>query len=290
LWVLLPRLKELELTGDILIKGKWAYLLIALTGSFLTFIAEVWMIRLSVKKVPPWIRTTIIEIGAFTAATITPGGLGWMVINQKYLEKSGNDSDATRMALTLLIFLTLIAGLFLTVLSLPFHSIPWIKTPHVSNIFTIVAIAAVVLVTAGIVFLIPGYRKWVIMEIRTIMNLLPDIIKNPSRTILMIIAAVLSQFAYAITLVTSIAAYGPTPPVASIFIAYIIATIVSKVSPTPGGLGPMETALIALLSQNGVIPGVAVAAVLSFRFFTFWIPLLFGFWALRYARVQKWIS
>jgi hypothetical protein len=128
LYELLPRLKELESTGEILSKGKRTYLIITFISSFLTFIAEVWMIRLSANNAPPWIRTTIIEIGAFTAATITPGGLGWMVINQKYLEKSGNDSDSTRMSLTLLIFLTLIAALFLIVLSLPFHSIPLIKT------------------------------------------------------------------------------------------------------------------------------------------------------------------
>lgn len=48
------------------------------------------------------------------------------------------------------------------------------------------------------------------------------------------------------------------------------------VAPTPGGLGAAEVAYIAGLTTIGVPSEQAVAAVLVYRFFTFFAPVLPG--------------
>jgi uncharacterized membrane protein YbhN (UPF0104 family) len=52
-------------------------------------------------------------------------------------------------------------------------------------------------------------------------------------------------------------------------------------SPTPGGLGAIEAALVAGLTGIGVPPGPAVSAVLTYRLATYWLPVLPGWAALR---------
>jgi uncharacterized protein (TIRG00374 family) len=49
-------------------------------------------------------------------------------------------------------------------------------------------------------------------------------------------------------------------------------------APTPGGLGAVEAALTAGLTLAGLPGQTALSAVLLFRIFTFWLPVLPG-WA-----------
>ncbi len=45
----------------------------------------------------------------------------------------------------------------------------------------------------------------------------------------------------------------------------------------PGGVGVVETSMIAIFSGMGVPPATAVIVVLVFRLLTFWIPTIAGF-------------
>ena len=57
------------------------------------------------------------------------------------------------------------------------------------------------------------------------------------------------------------------------------------VSPTPGGLGFVEGALILVLTSLGVPQAGATVVTLAYRGITFWLPFLLGFVALR--RVKR---
>ena len=60
--------------------------------------------------------------------------------------------------------------------------------------------------------------------------------------------------------------------------------------PIPGGVGGVEGGMIGAFAAFGVDAGLAVVAVLVFRAFTFWLPLLPGviaFFRLR-AQVEEW--
>jgi undecaprenyl-diphosphatase len=57
---------------------------------------------------------------------------------------------------------------------------------------------------------------------------------------------------------------------------YLGASLLAAAAPTPGGLGAMEAALVAGFTGVGLDPAVAVAAVLSYRLLTFWLPIAPG--------------
>jgi uncharacterized protein (TIRG00374 family) len=56
-------------------------------------------------------------------------------------------------------------------------------------------------------------------------------------------------------------------------------------NPLPGGLGGVEGAMICAFLAFGVDPGLAVAAVLGYRAFEYWLPIIPG--ALAYVRLPR---
>jgi uncharacterized protein (TIRG00374 family) len=84
-------------------------------------------------------------------------------------------------------------------------------------------------------------------------------------------------------------AFGDAPPLAVLVQAFFVGML-GNLLPIPGGVGGVEGGMIGAFAAFGVEPGLAVVAVLVFRAFTFWLPLLPGviaFFRLR-ARVEEW--
>lgn len=84
-------------------------------------------------------------------------------------------------------------------------------------------------------------------------------------------------------------AFGDPPPAAVLVQAFFVGML-GNLLPIPGGVGGVEGGMIGSFAAFGVDAGLAVVAVLVFRAFTFWLPLVPGviaFFRLR-ARVEEW--
>ena len=79
-------------------------------------------------------------------------------------------------------------------------------------------------------------------------------------------------------------AYGGRVGIVEIGAVYLGAAVIAAASPTPGGLGAIEAALVAGLTGIGLPPGPAVSAVLTYRLATYWLPVVPGWAALRSCR------
>jgi undecaprenyl-diphosphatase len=82
--------------------------------------------------------------------------------------------------------------------------------------------------------------------------------------------------AYLAALAAAVAAFHGDLTVAEVGAVYLGSSIIAAATPTPGGLGALEAALIAGLTGVGMESGAAVAAVLSYRLVTYWLPILPG--------------
>jgi uncharacterized membrane protein YbhN (UPF0104 family) len=78
-------------------------------------------------------------------------------------------------------------------------------------------------------------------------------------------------------------AFGEPPPLAVVVMAYFTGML-GNLLPLPGGVGGIEGAMIGALLAFGVPGGLAVVAVLSYRAFAFWLPMIPG--ALAYVRLR----
>ncbi|MDQ3855275.1 MAG: flippase-like domain-containing protein, partial [Chloroflexota bacterium] len=91
---------------------------------------------------------------------------------------------------------------------------------------------------------------------------------------------------YALTLYISLLAFGVAPSPLKVAAVYLGGTALASLSPTPGGLGAAEAALVAGLTVFDVPGGAAVAGVLTYRLITFWLPIVPGLAGLRYLQRQ----
>jgi glycosyltransferase 2 family protein len=64
--------------------------------------------------------------------------------------------------------------------------------------------------------------------------------------------------------------------IAQVGAVYLGSSILAAAAPTPGGLGAMEAALVAGFTAIDMNGAIAVAAVLSYRLATYWLPILPG--------------
>jgi uncharacterized protein (TIRG00374 family) len=84
-------------------------------------------------------------------------------------------------------------------------------------------------------------------------------------------------------------AFGEAPPTAVLIQAFFCGML-GNLLPMPGGVGGVEGGMIGALVAFGVDGGLAVVAVLVFRAFTFWLPLIPGVVAYFQLRktVERW--
>jgi uncharacterized protein (TIRG00374 family) len=87
-----------------------------------------------------------------------------------------------------------------------------------------------------------------------------------------------------LVLLVAFYAFGHTPAVGAVLMAYLIGMLGNSL-PIPGGLGVVEGGLFAMLIAYGERPGsVVLAAVLTYRAISLWVPSIIGtaaFWSLR---------
>jgi uncharacterized protein (TIRG00374 family) len=84
-------------------------------------------------------------------------------------------------------------------------------------------------------------------------------------------------------------AFGDPPQLAVLVQAFFVGML-GNLLPMPGGIGGVEGGMIGALAAFGTDGGLAVVAVLVYRAFTFWLPLLPGVVAYFQLRrtVERW--
>ena len=95
--------------------------------------------------------------------------------------------------------------------------------------------------------------------------------------------------AYVVALACAVAAFDGGVSFAQVGAVYLGASLIAAAAPTPGGLGAMEAALVAGLTGVGMEPAIAVAAVLSYRLLTFWVPVLPGWLCFQFLERRNYV-
>ncbi len=84
-------------------------------------------------------------------------------------------------------------------------------------------------------------------------------------------------------------AFGGGAGITEIGAVYPGAALIAAASPTPGGLGAIEAALVAGVTGIGLPAGPAVTTVLTYRLATYWLPVIPGWISLRILQKRDYI-
>jgi uncharacterized membrane protein YbhN (UPF0104 family) len=82
-------------------------------------------------------------------------------------------------------------------------------------------------------------------------------------------------------------AFGASPAVAVLVVAYFVGTLANTL-PLPGGVGGVEGGMIGALVAFGVDPALAIVAVLAYRGFAFWLPIVPG--AIAFVTLRRTVA
>ena len=263
------------------------WILVALVAFALSYLGAAWGLVGFVPETVPLFRVFTAQVALGFVRLIAPSTLGIAALNTRLLVRmriplpSAAASVAASQAAAFLVSVPLIIVLgLLTGRSVDFSI----------NLSTIVvAVGAVVLTAAVVLWLVPAVRTraakaWRSFVERGLPRLL-DAVQDPRRLAMGLGGNLLLTLGYGVALYASVRAVGAEIPIATATLIYVSGNAVGSIVPTPGGLGAVEAALTAGLTAAGVPGGEAFTAVILFRLITFWLPIPVGWVA--WNRLQR---
>jgi uncharacterized protein (TIRG00374 family) len=278
-YFLLPQLANIDDSVAALRSANWGWLAAAVATSGLTYVAAGVGMMGGVRQQVPFAPTVEAQLASSFVNRVTPANVGGMALNVRYLQKVGvPPADAvTAMGLNVL------AGAIVHI-ALLFVFFAWagrtgggFSLPSSSKLLVVIA---VLLAVVGVIMATRRGRRLVrthvIRNLKQSMGAIGSIARSPTRMLALFGGSTGVTLAYVAALACACNAFDADVSIAQVGAVYLGSSILAAAAPTPGGLGAMEAALVAGFTAIGMDGGTAVAAVLSYRLATFWLPILPG--------------
>lgn len=228
-------------------------------------------------------RTIVMQVASSFVNRFIPGGVGGAVLNVRYLERAGArrseavTANALNSAAGLAVHLALFVGL------LPFFGGLQrdVDPPDDSAAYLAILIALITVGAALWIRWIPQHWKGHVKAMWAAAN---AVLRDPRRLALLFLGSAGVTLAHGAGLWGALRSVNvPVNPV-DVMVVYLAAAAAASISPTPGGLGAIEIALVTGLTRTGTPAAPAAAAVLIYRIISYWLPILPGFVAFKHLR------
>jgi undecaprenyl-diphosphatase len=277
--VLLPQAARTAGLGHVFARANWGWIGVAFAGAVFTYVAAAisWVAAAPVRLALG--RTFAVQFAAAFTNRLTPAGIGGMTTNAAYLQRAGatrGEAVSAAAGISVAGFVVHVIGLAAIAPLLGATGGWHISTLDLSDRWPLLVGIVGVLGVVGIAFWKRRLRHRVRVVLDHIWTALRATLARPVRALVMLAAACAISSGYIAALVAAVRAYGGTLPPGRIAAIYFGAAAVASVAPTPGGLGALEAALVAGLGAAGLARPAAIAAVISYRLITYWLPVVPG--------------
>jgi glycosyltransferase 2 family protein len=292
-YFLLPQLAQVGSSWHAIQSAHWVWLPVVIAMSALTYLASAISLIGGVPGRVPFWPTVLAQAASSFVNRVSPANIGGMALNARYLQKSGVDPAAGVAAVGLSALAgAVVHGILLVIFFL------WASRslahafalPSTSKLLLILAVVAAVV---GIVLATRRGRRFaatrMLKTLRSAYVSLRRVAVSPAKLTLLVGGSALVTLAYVGGLAASVQAFGGGTGIAEIGAVYMAASAIAAASPTPGGLGAIEAALVAGLTGVGLGSGPAVSAVLTYRLATYWLPVAPGWIALHLLQRRDYV-
>lgn len=285
-YLLLPQVGELRESLASLERLQAGWLALAAILVVLRYVLAAVSLQAAVGRHISFGPTLLVQLSSAFIGRFTPEGVGWLVLNQRYLEKAGLSRASAASAISLkvvagvLVRVTLTLGVGALAGASIFQFDLTISPYHLALPIAVLAIGYVAVRSTGS----RGTRAKA--SIAAAAKDSSRIFREPYRAATLLGTSAGLPIAYGLALVASAKAFGVDVSLVDLFAVYLGGTALAAASPTPGNIGAVEVTLSAGLIAIGVPSAAAVAAVLIYRLLTFWLPLVPGFVAFRYLEAK----
>lgn len=284
-YVLLPQLANVPDSLEAVRSANWAWLLVCVLMSVVTYVSSAIGTTGGVNGSLPFVATVQAQVASSFVNRVTPANVGGMALNVRFMQKAG---VAPAEAVAGMGLNVVAGGIVHAVLLVVF--LAWagqggggaFTLPASSKVLAGLAIA---LALAGLFAATRRGRRLIKTHVfgfaRQSWSSLVSLVRSPLRLAALFGGSLGVTLAYICALAAALAAFNADVTFAEVGAVYLGSSLIAAAAPTPGGLGALEAALVAALTGVGLESGVAVAAVLSYRLATYWLPILPGWISFR---------
>jgi len=286
-YLLLPQVGELQESLTSLERVEPGWLALGALLVVLRYALAAVSLQAAAGRPVPFGPTLLVQVSSAFIGRFTPEGVGWLVLNQRYLETAGLSRTSAAAAISLKV----LAGIVVRMAIMA--AVAWLASA--SGVFQLDLTGSLYVLAVPVgaaVLALFAWRALGSSAARTKASVaaaakdFASVFQQPGRAAALLGTSAGLPIAYGLALVASARAFGVDASLVDVFAVYLGGTAVASASPTPGNIGAVEVTLSAGLVAIGVPSGAAVAAVLIYRLLTFWLPLVPGFMALRYLQAK----
>lgn len=219
----------------------------------------------------------------------TPANSGGMALRIRYLQKRGVDLGGAAATIALssaasAVGQVVVIGTFAIWAGSTSDNVGF-RLPAANTVFVVLL---VVTVLAGLIWFTPWGRRVIAKRVETslqqVWTTFKELAATPSRFVNLFVLTILGKLVTIVAFTESARALDIAVSFPKLGLLYLTASSVASAAPTPGGVGAVEAALAAALTGIGVDSAQALSAVFLFRLVTYWLPVPFGYFALRRIR------
>jgi uncharacterized protein (TIRG00374 family) len=113
------------------------------------------------------------------------------------------------------------------------------------------------------------------------------VLRHPKKVVLLLGGNLVAQVMLAIILSFCLRAFGQSASLAALLLINTFVSLFAGFMPVPGGVGVAEAALTAGLIAIGIPDGTAASTAIAYRLATFYLPPLWGGFAMRWMKSQS---
>jgi uncharacterized protein (TIRG00374 family) len=224
-----------------------------------------------------------------------PSNLARMAVNIRFFQRQGLsaptavssgviDSFASTIIQAVLLVLLLAFSESSLAIDLPFPSgdsrtLLWILLGVV--LLAVVVLAAVRRIRRGIA---ENVRRWW-PDIRDALRSL----RSSNKLALLVLGSVATEVLFAIALGLFAQSFGYDVPLAELLVINMSVSLLGSFVPVPGNIGVAEFGLTIGLTSAGMTEEAALAAVLLYRISTYYLPPLWGFFAMQWLQRSRYL-
>ena len=280
------------------IKGaSWGWLALAFIFALASEVCLGWALLGAAAGPLPFGRCVALEVSnAFTS--LVGGTVAAFAVRVRFFQRQGYDAEAAVSSGAIASTASWLVQGLLFLIAIPFAAGTFggLTASGGAN-KTAVAIILVAVVAAGIaaalIALVPRLRRLVSSTVRPhlagIWANVRTIAAQPRKIAYVLAGSTLAELVIVLALGASLHAVGQRASIATLITVNTLAGIIGGAVPVPGGAGVIEAGLIAGLTAVGIPEEQAVAAVLIQRFFTSYLPPIWGWATLTWMRRREYV-
>jgi uncharacterized membrane protein YbhN (UPF0104 family) len=236
--------------------------------------------------------TTLLQSAIKFVNLTVPSSAGKIALNVRYLQRQGVDATTAVTQGALDGFAGFIIQALLLLILLPGADFHFDVEGDVDK-ERLLKLGAVVLAVAVIVIVVAlslrAVRRRIAPVVRSARATLGTVVRSPRRAVTLLSANLTSQLLYALCLGASLRAFDQHVGLANLLIINTGVSLFAGLMPIPGGIGVAEAGYIAALTAIGVPPPVAMAATLTHRMASYYLPPIPGFFSLRWLGTHGYV-